>query len=737
MSVLRRMRGVKVLKAVSSPVRLKILNLLFDKGALSYTELMNSLKLNPARDAGRFAYHLKFLLKADLIETDTESKKYLLTDLGRLIIDVTDKIESKAFRQRKKLVRTSRFALEEFDTNKIASSLIKEAKMPAELAQKVAKETEKRLLKSKIKYLTAPLVREVVNAVLIEKGLEDYRHKLTRLGLPIYDVKTLIETKSKNFQGAASVHEEAGKIILNEYTLLNVFPRDVADAYLSGALHIKDLGPWILKPEEIIHDLRFFFKNGITLKKIAPFQIFCPPPKNFKSAISMIHNILLHSNKETCKSQALEYFNIFLAPFVKNESSQKVEDTLKSFVYFVHQHVNVSLCLEPTIPPFIGEKPALGFSGKIVGKYDDFEDESQLLASILLEIFAEENSIKPLANPKLVLKIRPESFKNENAKELLLKAHQLALKGESVYFANLGKKNRGFSVFSASGFKLNSDLSGDWEIDTLRVGCLGKVSINLPRVACESERDERKFLEILKERVEMAARALEIKYRMIRQRRVGLLPFLLQENNGDYYFRFEKCSRLINLVGFKEAVESFQREDFYESEKTLNFAHKIIENILNTISKIGKKREKRLLITGLPDFEASERLARLDIEKYGVAKVRFSGTKEKPFYSSVNKLALQDDTIPLKILNLTKEMNRFLQGGNLTVIELGNVNYGSEFLFSLTQHVLKDYEIDFIAYNRGLTYCYGCRKSWFGFLHKCPLCGSTSNIKTFDRFALA
>ena len=42
-----RARGMKVLKAVSSPLRLQILNLLFDKSTLSYTELMNQLKMNP------------------------------------------------------------------------------------------------------------------------------------------------------------------------------------------------------------------------------------------------------------------------------------------------------------------------------------------------------------------------------------------------------------------------------------------------------------------------------------------------------------------------------------------------------------------------------------------------------------------------------------------------------------------------------------------------------------------
>ena len=191
-----RARGVKVLKAVSSPLRLQILNLLFDKSALSYTELMNQLKMNPSRDAGRFAYHLKFLLKADLVEADSEAKKYYLTDFGKMVIDVADRVEKKAVKPQGMLVRTSHLTVEEFDANKIANSLIHEAKMPAELAQKTAKETEKLLTKSKTKYLTAPLIREIVNAILVEKGYEDYRHKLTRFGLPVHEVTALIEAKN-------------------------------------------------------------------------------------------------------------------------------------------------------------------------------------------------------------------------------------------------------------------------------------------------------------------------------------------------------------------------------------------------------------------------------------------------------------------------------------------------------------------------------------------------------------
>ena len=156
---------------------------------------MNQLKMNPSRDAGRFAYHLKFMLNANLVEADVEAKKYYLTDLGKMVLDVADRVEKKAVKPRGMMVRTSHLTVEEFDANKIANSLIREAKVPAELAQKAAKEAEKRLVKSKTKYLTASLIREVVNAILVEKGFEDYRHKLTRVGMPIHEVTVLIESK--------------------------------------------------------------------------------------------------------------------------------------------------------------------------------------------------------------------------------------------------------------------------------------------------------------------------------------------------------------------------------------------------------------------------------------------------------------------------------------------------------------------------------------------------------------
>ena len=728
-----RARGVKVLKAISSPLRLQILTLLFDKSALSYTELMTALKMNPSRDAGRFAYHLKFLLKADLVEADAEAKKYCLTDLGKMVLDVADKVEKKAFKPRRMLVRTSHFTLEEFDANKIANSLIKEAKVPPELAQKAAKEAEKRLRKSKTKYLTAPLVREVVNAILVEKGLEDYRHKLTRLGMPVFEVTALIDAKD-HIKGSSAMLSKAGKTVFGEYTLLNVFPRDIADAHVGGALHVNGLGTWILKPNEVMHDMRFFFQNG--LKLASPLQISEGPPQNFEAALSIAFTVLLHTNREINGMQTCNYFNIFLAPFIRGIDVARVKENLRIFILNVHRNAEAALGLELSIPKFIADKAAVGPKGKTCGEYGDFAKESLLLASLDIETFTEESSPKPLLNPKLVIKINSEASADEQARAVLLKAHSLAAEKGTPYFANTLQKEGKVTAFSTSGLKLKTDLTGDWETDTLRTGCLGIVTINVPRIVHESEKQKRRFFEILSERCELAARALRIKYRALKQRGRSSLPFMTQSSNGDKYFRLENCSRIMNFAGFRESVESFCEKNI-SHEESVKFAEEIVKNALTFKRKVGRKHGKRLFPVVLRSLEASERLVQLDIEKYGIAKVKFSGTREKPFYSTTKRLNLEVGNfpyVPAESIEIEKKLDGLKAGGSLNIIELGSNEYKPEELMNLTEHLIKNQNLEFFTYNRINTYCANCRKSWFGVLHKCPSCGSMSPLTTFDRF---
>jgi len=741
LSYRRRRLGSRVLKAVSSSIRLQVLNLLFDRGPLSYTEIMNVLKLNPSRDAGRFAYHLKFLLKADLIEPDTETKKYRLTDLGRMLVDVAETIEEHAFKRRKMMVRSSRLAMEEFDRNKIAEALVKEANVPQDLAQKIARETEGRLLEVKTKYLTAPLIREFVNAILIEKGLEEYRHKLTRLGLPVYDITQLIRSAGAKSLSVEAVHEAAGDKVVEEYTLLNVLPRDIADAHLSGSLHLNNLGTWVLKPNEFMHDMRFFFKNGLRLARPDLAAASSGPPKSLEAALQTVSNLLKIAVTEVSGEQLLDYFNVFLAPFVKGIETDRVKENLRLFCLNLSQFLSnassplqASLGLELVVPNFLGKKEAFGSGGSIVGAYKDFAVESRLIASLLLEVMLEESQQKPVLQPSLIVKIRPEALQDRECEPLLYKAHKLAAERGLPYFANPCPEEQTCASYTATGCRLNNDWRQDWELDTLRTGSLGSVLVNLPRVVYEAERNTAKFYELLDEQLEMALRALEIKYLSIKQRvRENLLPFLTQRVNGDQYARIENSTRLVSFVGLNEAVESFVGKALHEDSKTFGLAEEIMRFINSSVRKTMRKPETRPVSAMIPGFDAARRLAELDVERYGWAQVRVKGSKEQPFYTDLVGVPLQTSLTLDERLKIEEKLQLQATGGHLAVIQLAEGEQSPDELFSITKRLVTTSKTGFFAYSQRFAYCSRCRKTFSGQQSKCPACSSVDSLTNFGR----
>jgi ribonucleoside-triphosphate reductase len=730
-----------VLKAVSSSIRLQVLTLLLEKGPLSYTEIMNILRLNPSRDAGRFAYHLKFLLKADLIEPDVETKKYRLTDLGRMLVDVAENIEERFFKRRKMMVRTSRLAMEEFDRNKIAESLVKEAKVPHDLAQKIARETEGRLLKVRTKYLTAPLIREFVNAILIEKGLEEYRHKLTRLGLPVYDVTQLIKRMGAQAKSVSAVHEAAGNSIVEEYTLLNVLPRDIADAHLSGSLHLSNLGYWILKPNEFVHDLRFFLRHGLGFGTPHFAKVSYPPPKSFEAALLTVSNLLRIAGTEVAGEQAADYFNVFLAPFIQGVEPDKIREDLRLFLYDLNHSLtpegtplNASLGLEFIIPSFIEEEKAVGRGTKIVGFYADFTEESRLLLSLLLEVMLEESGKKPIFNPGFVLKIRPEVFESRECDSLLFKAHCLAAEKGLPYFANLLSREQERASYTATGLRLSDDWKKDWELDTLRTGSIDNVIVNLPRLIYEAKGKKTELFKLLDEQLEMALRALEIKYRTLKQRcREGLLPFLTRKAGGDQYFRLENSSRLLSLVGLNEAGECFIGNSIHEDDKALKFAEEIMHYFSDFIRKYARKPETRPVLALVPCHDAAKRLAELDVERYGWANVRARGTKNQPFYTDMVIVPSEANVSWQERLRIEERFHQLAAGGHLAVLQSEETEQDPEELLSKTRQIATTYRIGLYAFNRSLTYCSRCQKTFFGQLLKCSSCGSIDALTRYRR----
>ena len=717
---LRTPPNLRIVKAMASPLRARILSLLA-RGPMTYTEIMRSLRLSPDRDAGKFAYHLKTLVKAGLVRPNSEDGKYEITDLGRIAYNVLEGLEERVSRRRKMVVRTSRLAIEEFDRSKIAESLVREAGVPVELATRIAREAEERLLMMRVKYLTAPLIREVVNAILLEKGLEEYRHRMTRVGMPVYDVSELLARRP-----SWTVREITCGKVMEEFALIGVLKRSVADAHLSGDMHIEGLRHWALGPTSVFHDLRPLLSGSLL-----------PPwarggreaPGDLREALQMVLALVSACLSEVGEEQVFPFFNIFLAPFARGLAEQEAEKALGEFLIGL-SHLpggpsgRITLGLWLGLPDYMRDAELVGPGGE-KWACEELEEEERILAKALLSALGRTE----VPNPSVGLVVHVDPRSTEPDDELLLAAHQLSVKNGLPIFAN----HSGPAAVAFDGSRHTADWAGDWELDLLRTGRAGRVVLNLPRLAYEADREPGLFLNKLKELLGKAVEASVQRRASLNERaEKKLMPVLMADVGGEGYLRLKSTSYPISFIGLPEACLALTGEGPHEGPDGLEVAKKILETVGSSLASFWGELDLRCPPSALSSHEAASRLARLDVERYGWSKVVVFGPRDRPCYTS-GELTPEGAELDLEErLELEGILGAWAPGGQLLFIQPEEARMGPEELAELTIRAL-GYGICALAYPAELTYCSACNRAFRGSWPKCPSCGRVSTISRFIR----
>ena len=310
-----------IFSVMASPNRIDILRILNSKGPLTYSELKSLAGFKSKKESGKFAYHLRKLLRQSLVALNKSERRYTITNLGKLVLSLARQIEERSIIESGKMyVRTSHDSIEEFNSDKIIQSLVREGSLPLELSQKITEEVENRIYKFQTTYLTGSLIREMVNNVLLEHGHEEYRNKLARLGMPVFDIQEMLTNVENIRNGVEDILFTSGKNTLAEYLLTNSLPKDIADSHLSGELHISNLGLWSLIPDTIFLNLKELIEAGIQLKGKCPGVTRTPAPKTLDDlgkTLPMIFNLL---SKESSQEVVVDDLAAVLGKFSKNTS---------------------------------------------------------------------------------------------------------------------------------------------------------------------------------------------------------------------------------------------------------------------------------------------------------------------------------------------------------------------------------------------------------------------------------
>jgi anaerobic ribonucleoside-triphosphate reductase len=176
-------------------------------------------------------------------------------------------------------VRTSDGHIIEWDRELIVRQIVEETRLvetfygyksaDEELAREIALSVERRILSMGLQSLSGPLIREIMNISLLERGLIQYRNVCTRVGTPVYDAHLIdvgrgFEAKDNaNLQeNAETSHKKKADKISKEQYLLQL-PPELADHHLRGDIHIHDLEYFGTRPFCQDWDLRYFFYYGL------------------------------------------------------------------------------------------------------------------------------------------------------------------------------------------------------------------------------------------------------------------------------------------------------------------------------------------------------------------------------------------------------------------------------------------------------------------------------------------
>jgi len=649
---------------------------------------------------------------------------------------------AERYKYRQKLrVRTSKTILDHFDRQRIVDSLIKETKIDSRLAETIAKDVEKELGRMRLDYVTAPLIREIVNVKLLEHGLEGHRARYTRLGMPVYDVKNLIEIPSKenaNLQyNPESIHKLMADQISKEYALINILPMELADSHMRGEIHIHDLD-YFIRPFCFSHDIRFFLKNGFKADGVGNHTAIAGPSKRPEVAFLHAAKILAAAQTNCAGGQGFSYFNTFLAPYISGMDYDKVKQLAQMFIYELSQMyvarggqvVFSSIDCDMSVPKQFKDVPAVLPGGIVKDSvtYADFEDEVKTFFNALLDVYLDGDYIGKMFNfPKFEVQIHPKDIKNGKNQEELIKVSKLAAKFGTPYYIVNQPYMPEFACYQCCSFLMPlDDAMTDEDVinGTIRGGGLQVVTINLPQLAYEADGDDNKLFELLKERMEKAKDVLILKREVIHKNlKNNLLPFMNQPvNEKERYLEPDKQSFIIGLVGMNELVKAHTGEELHESDYAWEFGLRVMKRMKDIVAEFRKETGLNFALARTPAESCAYRLAEIDLMKYK-GKAVVNGPEGSAYYTNSFHVNPSADVPLWKRLTLEGAFHPLTDGGAMSHVFLGESNPSPEGIHELTKKIATKTAIQYFAFTKDLSVCRNCSFTTGGLVDKCPNCG--------------
>lgn len=659
-------------------------------------------------------------------------------------------------------------AVATFDILKVVTACQKaaiaaQASNPNAIALTVASEVEEQCRKHSGKVLDVPTIQQYVEDALmrmypdVARVYIEYRHDRDSIrvkGSALHaqlmglvdktDEEAITENANKDSNVFPVMRDLMAGIVSKQFAS-NFLPKDVLRAHDSGDLHFHDLdySPFLPFTNCCLVDLKGMLEQGFHLGNAG-----IESPKSVGVACAVTSQIIAQVASHQYGGTTIPNIDETLAPYVQ-KSYEKNLDIARQYEIadgerFARERTEketydgIQACEYEinTLFSSNGQQPFVTFSFGMGTSW-----QARAVQKAILQVRIKgmgKEGITPVF-PKLVffmeqgVNLKPED-PNYDIKQLALECASKRMYPD-IISTRLNRELTGSSVpVSPMGCRSFLPAWRDEQDQEILDGRnnLGVVSLNLPRIAIEAEKDHERFFRILDDRLELAREALLARISRLEGVKANIAPILYTEGafgvrlkpdeNILDLFRNGRASVSLGYIGLHEVALLMFDEHPFGSKEAQAFLHDVVEHLAQATKRWKKESGWGFSLYSTPSESLCHRFCKLDTKRFGV----LAGVTDKGYYTNSFHLDVARKVTPFEKIAFEKGFAELASGGHITYVELPNMRHNLKALERIWDYAVEN--VPYFGTNTPVDSCGLCgfkgeaSATVDGFV--CPQCGN-------------
>lgn len=238
----------------------------------------------------------------------------------------------------------------------------------------------------------------------------------------------------------------------------------------------------------------------------------------------------------------------------------------------------------------------------------------------------------------------------------------------------------------------------------------GVVSINLPQIGIIAAGDEKKFWELLDERLELCYEALMCRHNALKGIRSDVSPVhwqygaiarLEKGETIDKYLENGYSSISLGYIGLYE-VTKIMKGVSHTNPIGEEFAVRVMERLRGACDKWKAATGIGFALYGTPAESLCYRFARIDKEKFG----SIADITDKGYYTNSYHVDVRENIDAFHKFTFESQFQKISSGGAISYVEIPNMRHNTEALEDVVRFIYDN--IQYAEFNTKSDYCHVC-----------------------------